>query len=190
MPRRPSFDRQDLIERARDVFWQQGWAGTSLKDLEKTLDLRPGSFYAAFGSKEALYELALDSYAHDGITRLKALAAEIGPLAALKAHPQWVATNKQNAVRACMLAKTFLELQAKNHPLADRASTHLASMEAVFKDLFIQAQAAGEISADHDPAKLARRYQSDLLGMRVSADRPDFDAKAVAEELSENLRSL
>ncbi len=190
MPRRPSFDRQELIERARDVFWKQGWAGTSLKDLEKILDLRPGSFYAAFGSKDALYELALDSYAGEGKSRLKALAAEIGPLAALKAHPKWVATNKQNEVRACMLAKTFLELHASNHPLAARASAHLASMEALFTDLFAQAQKAGEISVEHDPAKLARRYQSDLLGMRVSAERSDFDAKAVAEELSENLAKL
>lgn len=190
MSRRPSFDRQDLIERARDVFWRQGWAGTSLKDLEKVLDLRPGSFYAAFGSKEALYELALDTYAQEGLTRLTELAAEIGPLEALKTHPKRVITNTKNAAKACMLAKTFLELKAQNHPLASRASAHLTKMETLFTALFQQAQKAGDISADHDPGQLARRYQSDLLGMRVSAERSGFDAQAVANELAASLTNL
>jgi AcrR family transcriptional regulator len=190
MPRRPSYNRDDLIERARDVFWQQGWSGTSLKDLERILDLRPGSFYAAFGSKEALYELALDTYAQQGFERLKTLARKIGPLEALKAHPKLVITNKQNAAKACMLAKTFLELHAQKHPLAERASAHLSRMEMLFSELFQQAQAAGEIGAQHKPSGLARRYQSDLLGMRISAERNEFDAQAIAEELSANLTNL
>lgn len=190
MPRRPLFDRQDLIERARDIFWQQGWAGTSLKDLERILDLRPGSFYAAFGSKDALYELALDTYAQEGLERLKARAKEVGALEALKAHPKLVITNKQNAAKACMLAKTFLELHAQKHPLAERASAHLAKMEMLFAELFQQAQKEGEIGAQHEPSLLARRYQSDLLGMRVSAERSEFDAQAIAEEISANLTNL
>ena len=73
MPRKPSYDREDLIERARDLFWQRGWAGTSLKDLEASLKMKPGSFYAAFGSKDALFELALDRYAADGSERMLSL---------------------------------------------------------------------------------------------------------------------
>ena len=61
MPRKPNYDRNDLINRARDLFWKRGWAGTSLKDLEGELQMKPGSFYAAFGSKDALFELALES---------------------------------------------------------------------------------------------------------------------------------
>ena len=72
MPRKPNFDRDELIERARDLFWERGWAGTSLKDLEAALQMKPGSFYAAFGSKERLYSLALEKYAADGQARLKA----------------------------------------------------------------------------------------------------------------------
>lgn len=190
MPRRPSYDRDALIERARDVFWQKGWAGTSLKDLEKILDLRPGSFYAAFGSKDALYALALDKYAQDGAERLKALAQDVGAMEALKSYPKLVVTNNGNAAKACMLAKTFLELHVQNHPLANRANEHLAKMEMLFTQLFQQAQEAGEIGAQHEPFALARRYQSDLLGMRVSAERDGFNAEALAEELSAGLATL
>ena len=176
MPRKPTFDREDLIARARDLFWRKGWAGTSMKDLEAVLDLKPGSFYAAFGSKEGLFSLALERYASDGRARLGALAEAHGPLEALKRHPRLVVENAEAASQACMLSKTLLELQAQDHPMAKAASAHLQGMEAAFAELFTAAQEAGHIAPDHDPARLARRYQSDLLGLRVSAERTDVDA--------------
>jgi len=63
MPRQPLHDRQRSLGRAVDIFWAQGFHATSLKDLERALDMRPGSIYAAFGSKEGLFNEALDRYA-------------------------------------------------------------------------------------------------------------------------------
>lgn len=190
MPRKPEYDRDALIERARDVFWSQGWAGTSLKDLEGALNMRPGSFYAAFGSKDALFGLALDKYAKDAATRLRALAAKHGPLEALKMHPQAVLSTTHIGAKACMLAKTVLELQARNHPLAQQAGQHLKQLELLFTDLFDQAQKQQKISGNQSPARLARRYQSDLLGLRMSAEREDFDAAELADEISLSLNLL
>ncbi len=190
MPRKPAYDRDLLIDRARDIFWRKGWAGTSLKDLERALDLRTGSFYAAFGSKDALYELALDRYAEDGVARLRALADKHGALEALRRHPRWIVENCAAAAKACMLSKTLLELHAQNNPLSDHASAHLTRMEALFAELFRLAQYAGEIGTDHDPAQLARRYQSDLLGLRVSAERPNVNASALADDLAADLDRL
>jgi TetR/AcrR family transcriptional repressor of nem operon len=190
MPRKPSYDREDLIERARDLFWQRGWAGTSLKDLEASLKMKPGSFYAAFGSKDALFELALDRYAADGSERMKTLARNEGPLPALQKFPRMVISNDTAPAKACMLSKTLLELQAHRHPLAQKANAHLLKMEQMFAKLFSQAQAAGDISTDHDPRSLARRYQSDVLGLRVSAEREGVDAAAIAGEIAEGLARL
>lgn len=118
MPRKPNYDRNELIERSRDLFWRRGWAGTSLKDLEAVLQMKPGSFYAAFGSKDALFKLAMEKYAVDGLDRLKRLATEYGPIKALQRFPQMVIENEEAPAKACMLSKTLLELQAHNHPLA------------------------------------------------------------------------
>ena len=190
MPRKPTYDRNDLINRARDLFWQRGWAGTSLKDLEASLKMKPGSFYAAFGSKDALFELALERYAADGAERLRALASEFGPLKALQRFPKMAIGNENAPAKACMLSKTLLELQAHRHPLAQKANEHLLQMEQLFAELFAQAQAAGDIGAAHDPHSLARRYQSDVLGLRVSAEREGVDADAIAAEIAENLTKL
>lgn len=190
MPRKPEYDRDALIDRARDLFWKQGWAGTSLKDLERTLGLKPGSFYAAFGSKAALFELALDRYAEAGANRLRSLAEEIGPLAALQRYPFLVIETSQGKAKACMLSKTILELGADESGLAARAGAHLSTMEKRFADLFQQAQSQGQVDASYDPNILARRYQSDLLGLRVSAERADVDAQAIATEIAEGLSRL
>lgn len=190
MPRKPSYDRDDLISRARDLFWRRGWAGTSLKDLEAELKMKPGSFYAAFGSKDALFELALERYAMDGAARLANLAREHGPLEALRRFPEMVITNEDAPAKACMLSKTLLELQAHGHPLAKKANQNLMKMERQFADLFGQAQADGDIDSAHDPRRLACKYQSDLLGLRVSAERDGVNAPAIAAEIAQGLSRL
>jgi AcrR family transcriptional regulator len=190
IPRKPEYDREALIAQARDVFWRQGWAGTSLKDLERELKLNPGSFYAAFGSKDALYALALERYTQDGIARLTALADNLGPKAALMAQPKRVIEDALAPTKACMLAKTYAELQAKDHDLAQRAAAYLDQMKACFANLFRRAQAAGEIRPGHDPDRLAARYQSDLLGLRLSAERSDVDARAIAADIAADIDRL
>jgi TetR/AcrR family transcriptional repressor of nem operon len=190
MPRAPSFDRDDLIERAMALFWRKGWAGTSLKDLEAALNLRPGSIYAAFGSKEALYGLALDRYAKSGAARLDRLCRDKGPLEALKANVFAVTVEGPDPRRACMLAKTLLELAPQDSALARQASNHLTRAEEGFFALFRAAQDAGQIAADHDPAALARRYQSDIMGLRVSVERPDIDALALVRQVADQVSAL
>lgn len=190
MPRKPEYDRNELIERARDLFWQRGWAGTSLKNLETVLQMKPGSFYAAFGSKDGLFELALEKYAKDGLLRLKSLAENLGPIGALQRFPMMAIDNAAAPAKACMLAKTVLELQAHDHPLTKRANEHLLRMEEQFAQLFEQAKAAGDVNQSLDARVLARRYQSDLLGLRVSAERDGVDAKAIAAEIADSLSRL
>ncbi len=187
MPRKPAYDRDDLIDRARDLFWKQGWAGTSMKDLERELDLKPGSFYAAFGSKDALFELAMDRYVEDGSRRIKALVQELGPLGALQEFPFRVISSLEAPAKACMLAKSVLELSGREHALAEVANRHLETMEENFVRMFEGAQAKGQIDGSLDARTLARRYQSDLMGLRISAERSGVDASAIAKEISDDL---
>lgn len=44
------------------VFWQNGYAGTSMSDLTDATNLTKPSLYAAYGNKEAMYCAALDCY--------------------------------------------------------------------------------------------------------------------------------
>lgn len=187
MPRKPSYDKQELIVLAKELFWKKGWAGTSMKDLETMLNMRPGSFYAAFGSKDALYELALEQYAQEGLARLENMRKKLGAYETLKRFPSEVVSGKNLPIRACMLSKTLLELQDQENTLSNKANFHLCAMENKFAALFKEAQKNGTIRGDIKAEKLARRYQSDLMGLRITAERKDVDTKMLAKEISNDI---
>ncbi len=56
--------RDRLIDSARYLFWERGFAGTSMADLLAHADVNSGSFYHFFESKEALLRAVLDGYLH------------------------------------------------------------------------------------------------------------------------------
>lgn len=62
MGRHASFDRVTVVRAARQLFWEQGYAGTSLPQLELATGLQRSSLYHAFDSKQGLFEACLDSY--------------------------------------------------------------------------------------------------------------------------------
>ena len=61
MPK-PSGTRDRLIESARFLFWERGFAGTSMADLLSHAEVNSGSFYHFFESKEALLRAVLETY--------------------------------------------------------------------------------------------------------------------------------
>jgi AcrR family transcriptional regulator len=51
-----TFDRDEALSRAMQVFWEKGYEGASLDGLLTAMGgISPPSFYAAFGSKEQLF---------------------------------------------------------------------------------------------------------------------------------------
>ena len=66
-PRKPrgrprSFDREQALEQAMEVFWRKGFDATSIQDLTDAMGINPPSLYAAFGDKEKLYLEAVEYY--------------------------------------------------------------------------------------------------------------------------------
>ena len=56
------FDVDAAVSQALLLFWEHGYEATSLALLRTTLGISSASFYAAFGSKQALFERVLDRY--------------------------------------------------------------------------------------------------------------------------------
>ncbi|MBV1834362.1 TetR/AcrR family transcriptional regulator [Novacetimonas pomaceti] len=57
------FDRDRAIDAAMALFWAQGYEPTSLTQLKASMgNISPASFYAAFGSKEALFREVVQHY--------------------------------------------------------------------------------------------------------------------------------
>jgi AcrR family transcriptional regulator len=62
MSRIRGFDETEVLDKALQVFWQQGYEGTSLNDLLDATGLTKSSLYATFGSKEDLFHRIVERY--------------------------------------------------------------------------------------------------------------------------------
>jgi TetR/AcrR family transcriptional repressor for divergent bdcA len=106
--RRPAFDREGGVAIAQALFHQRGYDAVSLSDLTDALDIKPPSFYAAYGSKAELFERAMLRYASENALPLDTLLAlERPPAEALTAL--LVAAAKQysrdSKLRGCMITE-------------------------------------------------------------------------------------
>ncbi|RZD56305.1 TetR family transcriptional regulator [Streptomyces albidoflavus] len=57
-----SFERDAALQTALRLFWEHGYEATSLAQLRTAMGISSASFYAAFGSKEALFEEVVQNY--------------------------------------------------------------------------------------------------------------------------------
>ena len=60
--RHRGFDKDSALEKAMQVFWKNGYPGTSLTDLTNVMGINKSSLYAAFGNKEELFNQAVEFY--------------------------------------------------------------------------------------------------------------------------------
>lgn len=75
------FDAAEALNTAQQLFHAKGYDAVSVADLTKALGINPPSFYAAFGSKAALYTRVLDRYAETGAVPLQEILRADRPLA-------------------------------------------------------------------------------------------------------------
>jgi len=61
-PRDARDTRQRIVEAARFLFWEKGYAATGLAELLARADANSGSFYHFFESKDAVLRAVLDTY--------------------------------------------------------------------------------------------------------------------------------
>src|SRR5215831_5988718 len=62
MAGKKAFDPDQVLDKAIDLFWNQGYEGVSIEDLVQRMGVGRGSLYDTFGDKHALYLAALSRY--------------------------------------------------------------------------------------------------------------------------------
>lgn len=195
MGRSATYDKETVLKAAMDLFWARGYHTTSLKDLERVLDMRPGSIYAAFGSKEALFRAALERYAAVGRSALEnALAQSGSPIEGLATHVRMYGGISRDALpsRACMLVKTLLETPDDEPELRRSVEDMMRQTETAFAEAFRAARTSGEIAPDADPEQLAARLQASIFGLRAYAQRTDSAERVarIAEGIAKDMEAL
>ncbi|MCC3860752.1 TetR/AcrR family transcriptional regulator [Pseudemcibacter aquimaris] len=56
------FDKDNVLKNITELFWKNGYEGTSLSHIIAATGLKKGSLYATFGDKHSMYIAAFESY--------------------------------------------------------------------------------------------------------------------------------
>ena len=126
MPRPKSFDESAALDRAVELFWERGYEGTSIADLEERLGLGRQSIYNAFGDKHQLYLKALERYQDRSAEQH--LAGLTAPGAGLEAIRRYFTTLVEGLTepgprKACLIANSILELAATDEDTRVRCAS-------------------------------------------------------------------
>jgi TetR/AcrR family transcriptional repressor of nem operon len=183
MARTIAFDYDRALERATWLFWKSGYAGTSLRDLLKIMDIGEGSFYNTLKSKKQLYLACVRRYEEtEGRKRGQALMS--APTASQGIRALFGAVldcldNPSTPSRLCMMAAMASEEVLSEPELRKLVEDGLGSFHACLVERLSQDRDEGRLSATLDPQVTASVVVTYLQGIwrmaLVDYDRPRFE---------------
>jgi len=151
------FDRDEALSRAVDVFWTQGYLGTSIEDLLEAMELSRSSMYSTFGDKKALFLEALQVWIDEQIAQF--VEALRGPGSLIervgRAFQQRHDAQKALGNAGCLFGNTVAEGGIEDPDIARVLDTFVRRGERILVSTFEEAVRAGELPEGTDVRALA-----------------------------------
>jgi AcrR family transcriptional regulator len=171
MARTRAFDLETATDQALRLFWTQGYEGTTLDDLTAAMGINRPSLYAAFGSKEALFERALERYlqgpAAGAFAGLENLSARDGVLSLMRFYAD--AAGIADRPAGCLLVNGALVCSDESRNVRAMLADRRHFGEAALVRFLERAKKKGELGSDDKPADLARFVWAVCHGLTVQA---------------------
>ena len=158
MARTKAFDQTEVLEKALQIFWKQGYDATSMQDLVDGLGISRSSIYGTFGDKRQLYLSALREYQRQSTENLaQVLAANPSPRRAIEQLLRGTVSGAASDLegKGCFMVNAAVEEAAYAADIAQLSRENKTQVETVFSDLVRRGQAMGEISGRFPAEQLA-----------------------------------
>ena len=166
------FDLETALDAAVALFWERGYAATSVADLTEALGVSRSSLYLAFGSKDTIFAAALTRYAAVELERLTAVLREpVNGLAAIDAFLGGLVSHlaTPRGRLGCLVTNTATELGAVDGTVRTRVTELVASLEGAFRACLLVARTRGDLPPQADVDALARHLTAVAQGLQVLA---------------------
>jgi len=167
MARPRSFSTQDAVAAATGVFWSKGYQDTAISDLEQATGLNRSSLYAAFGTKQAIFELALESYLRGFIeprlAPVERAEADAGDIERFFTGLAGFFRTGSQARQGCLMINSIAEHAGRGTRLGSRAQAFRDRLSAAF---------ANAMAGRHEPGLAGERAQlltATTLGIWLTA---------------------
>ncbi|MHC6222746.1 TetR/AcrR family transcriptional regulator [Arthrobacter sp. MMS24-S77] len=167
MGRPMQFEAAEAVDRAMDLFWRQGYAGTTPQELASELGIGKGSLYNTFESKHALFLRALRRYSLKRLEYLAELFSTPGPVRPRLKGAMTVLAGMGEHQRGCVMVNAAAELGPADVEVNRIADDLFTQIEAVFRQAIVQGQESGELGVDRDAGTAASQLLASVIGLSV-----------------------
>ena len=184
MARKKSFNKDDVLERAMNLFWKQGFHATSMQDIVQNVGLSRSSLYESFGSKQGLFDQALGNYCRTNREGVKALlssekSVKTGIRNLLESSIHCTISDADK--KGCFVVNSTTELVPGDDEMLKALSKNRASFEKVFFEFLQKGQATGEIPPNKDIKTLSGLIYTVFSGLNVIAKLEKSPKKLMAQ---------
>ena len=172
MPRQREFDPDEVLEKAMEVFWAQGYEATSVQDLVDQMGINRFSLYNTFGNKHRLFLAALDRYHEKVVGELLAVMnkSEEGVPAIREFLEGFVELyTSRTPSQGCLMINSALELLPHDRATHDKVVRNFERIEKALHRALVRAQRRGDLRSQHSLRDLARFLVGSAQGLGVLA---------------------
>jgi AcrR family transcriptional regulator len=173
--RNRGFDKDKVLGKAMLIFWENGYPGTSMADLTRTMGINKSSLYSAFGNKEKLYNAAIEAYLYKhGIVHLAQLHTKQGSLKErISNYLRSIAMMlvAPESPKGCFICHATSEVAGSCLPQIPAENIKQINQQTLtaLTDFFEKELLLGNLSADYSPSTIANFLLTMQFGMAVSA---------------------
>lgn len=166
-----AFDYESALDSAMRTFWRYGFEGTSMTELTHAMGMNKTSIYAAYGSKEELFQKALNKYANGPVKFVADSLNEKSAFEVVKKLLTHAAVNLTSTQQpyGCMIIQGALSCSKESQHIHDLLSAYRHSYEKQLFERLERAKAEKDIPSDADAKSLAKLVATVHQGMSVQA---------------------
>lgn len=172
MAGKKAFLPDQALEIVMNLFWKQGYEGSSIEDIVQATGLGRGSLYDTFGDKHALYVTALQRYLTTFSVEITSYEQPEGSLLETleRYFQRWIeGLLSDPARRGCFLVNATIEMAPHDAEINHITQSAFHALEEEFYRLLIKAQVRGELAWTYDPHQGAHFLLGILVSIRVLA---------------------
>jgi TetR/AcrR family transcriptional repressor of nem operon len=188
MARPRSFDTDEVLNAAMQVFWKKGYTATSLDDVTAASGVNKPSLYAAFGDKASLFQHVLKRYHDMLLAYMKASLAEDPPRALIRKWFMGFLPSCAGATATgCLSVNTTLEAASVDEKIVKAVEAFDRREEALLEAAIRRGVKSGDFPKKLDPKSAALHLMAAQKGFLVLArahPSPAHTRRAMEQALS------
>ncbi len=186
-----SFDKDEVLQKAMEYFWEHGYDKSSLNKLLNVMGIKKSSFYQTFESKEHIFRLCLELYTKSSKEYLFSLKEKKGGKGVLLhiVYSTIKELKETGRVKGCLLMSSGSECYISHPHFNELIRYEFKTFQKLFCQFIEMGQKNGDIKNQTPPFVLGSIYQSLINGLvlMIQVGAKERALEAVVKHIEELL---